>query len=622
MQELNIVELIESNPITKLSQVYNGKLLTKIQENFTGFGQQLFVSSFFCYLNYDKTMDFIIDLDNVWKWLGFSQKIDSRRLLEKHFKIDIDYKIIAPSGDGSLLNQEKPKQNGGQNKQTIMLTIKCFKSFCLKAQTKKASEIHEYYMKMEEVLQEIVEEETDELRIQLEQKDNIILEKDNALTSTKKEKRIAVEQATIAQFPLNTECIYFGTIDNTNEACEKLIKFGHTNDLSTRTLDHHKKYNNYILVAAFRVQNKVEIENLIKTYPKIKRQIRSIEVNGKNKTEIIAYDSTNFTIERLSKHIKDIIHAKTYSIDNYNRLLKQVEELENEQKELREQVEKVTKTNAKQQLETNELKELIENQKVTIESAKKENESVFQNVTYHNDLLPDDELTKSFNEFIDTMCIVHNSVEASSTEMEGQYRIWCKTKPKKETFHALKSYLDTRFKAARITKQVKDQLVHGYIGVQLKEIVYKKHSLVENDAETFAFQVCKFSPSGKILNSTLLEEYQRWKKSVNKAVCDNDMKELKEYLNSCEYVLKAVVWTDKGSNEGYYGISLKCDEYKHKQTSTTGKRVEKRELVTNILLGTWETIAKAAVAEKISASKMSISIKNKVVYDNYHYCTV
>ena len=62
MQELNIIELIESNPIAKLSQVYNGKLLNKIQENFTGFEQQLFVSSFFCYLNYDKTMDFIIDL--------------------------------------------------------------------------------------------------------------------------------------------------------------------------------------------------------------------------------------------------------------------------------------------------------------------------------------------------------------------------------------------------------------------------------------------------------------------------------------------------------------------------------------------------------------------------------
>jgi hypothetical protein len=52
--------------------------------------------------------------------------------------------------------------------------------------------------------------------------------------STKKEKQRAVEQATIAQFPLNTECIYFGTIENTNDAKESLLKFGHTNDLATR----------------------------------------------------------------------------------------------------------------------------------------------------------------------------------------------------------------------------------------------------------------------------------------------------------------------------------------------------------------------------------------------------
>ena len=48
---LNIVELIENNPITKLSSSYNGKLLTKIQEGFTDFEQQLFVSSFYGYLN-------------------------------------------------------------------------------------------------------------------------------------------------------------------------------------------------------------------------------------------------------------------------------------------------------------------------------------------------------------------------------------------------------------------------------------------------------------------------------------------------------------------------------------------------------------------------------------------
>ena len=69
MTDLNIVELIEKNPITRLSDNYNNKLLNKIKEKFTEEQQKLFVSSFYCYLNYDKNKDLVIDLDNVWKWL-------------------------------------------------------------------------------------------------------------------------------------------------------------------------------------------------------------------------------------------------------------------------------------------------------------------------------------------------------------------------------------------------------------------------------------------------------------------------------------------------------------------------------------------------------------------------
>ena len=143
MQELNIIELIEKNPITRLSHTYNSKFLNKIKEKFTGFEQQLFISSFYCYLNYDKNIDFVVDLDDIWKWLGFSQKIRAKEIIEKNFKLDIDFKTVFSIKKAVL--ETCVKKNGGQNKQTIMLTIKCFKSLCLKAQTKKASEIHEYF---------------------------------------------------------------------------------------------------------------------------------------------------------------------------------------------------------------------------------------------------------------------------------------------------------------------------------------------------------------------------------------------------------------------------------------------------------------------------------------------
>lgn len=627
MTEINIVDLIEKNPIAKLSATYNNKLLKKIQQTFTGFEQQIFVSSFYCYLNYDKTADFVIDFDDVWKWLGFKQKNNAKMLLERCFILDVDYKSASQLGEAvfeleNTLSQEnasspKRKQeekHGGQNRQIIMLTIKCFKSLCLKAQTKKASEIHDYYMKMEEVLHKTIEEETNELRLQLEQKDKTIQQNQKTIQKTKKDSQRAVEQAIVNQFPENTECIYIGTIDNTNEQKETLIKFGHTNNLGTRIQDHRKKYENFVLITAFRVQNKVEIENLIKAHTKVKRQIRSLEINGKLKTELIAYEETNFTIDRLTKIIKDIIHSKTYSIDNFNRLLKQNDELMQESAAQKQEIEQTHKTIESLKVEMNELREIIETQKASLGVLKTESQSVYQ-----NELLPEDEQTKKFAEFINTMCLVHPEVEEASTTMEGQFRIWCKTKPKKETFHALKNYLDTRFKPARISNQTKDQIVHGYIGVKLKEIVYKK-KFESSNVENFLFQVCVFSPNGKILNSTLLSEYQRWKKSLQKEISDDDMKELKDYLNASDYVLKATVWTDAGSNEGYYGIMLKTEQHKHKKTSTTGKSVEKRLKSTNDRIGTWETIAKAAEAEKMSAAKMSRSIKNNVVFnDEYYY---
>ena len=114
MTELNIVELIEKNPITKLSNNYNNKLLNKIKEKFNEEQQKLFVSSFYCYLNYDKNKDFVVDLDNVWKWLGFNQKYNAKTLLEKNFIIDNDYVNIAfvtsKAKNESNINDEKNKK--------------------------------------------------------------------------------------------------------------------------------------------------------------------------------------------------------------------------------------------------------------------------------------------------------------------------------------------------------------------------------------------------------------------------------------------------------------------------------------------------------------------------------
>ena len=261
MSNLDIVDLITKNPITKLTDTHNNKFLEKVKKNFSDNEQQIFITSFYSYLNYHKTEDYIIDLDNIWKWLGFNSKFNSIRLLEKFFILDKDYKHFA-----SHLGEAKNKGSGGHNIQKYYLNIKTFKSLCLKAQTKKADEIHEYYIKLEELIQEVLEEEATEMKNKLLIKDNEISEKNNLLKNANQDKYKTIEKTLISQFPVNTECIYFGTIDNTNEKGEKLIKFGHSNNLPLRVQDHHKTYNNFILRDVFKVHNRQEIENTIKAY--------------------------------------------------------------------------------------------------------------------------------------------------------------------------------------------------------------------------------------------------------------------------------------------------------------------------------------------------------------------
>ena len=98
---IDIVNLIESNPITKLNGNYQSKLVEKVQNTFNSYEQQMFLASFYCYLKHDKQNDFVIDLDNVWKWLGFNQKYNAKYALEKNFTINNDYKIIAPECSGA-----------------------------------------------------------------------------------------------------------------------------------------------------------------------------------------------------------------------------------------------------------------------------------------------------------------------------------------------------------------------------------------------------------------------------------------------------------------------------------------------------------------------------------------
>ena len=133
--------------------------------------EQIFMTSHYLYLQHgsDNTK-FVVDFDTVWKTVDFSRRDNAKRILEKHFIQHIDYNKLAPFSEGAILGapsncgaapllggaafSNKNLGGSGLNKENILLTVDCFKNFCMLASTPKAKEILSYYVKMENIMHE------------------------------------------------------------------------------------------------------------------------------------------------------------------------------------------------------------------------------------------------------------------------------------------------------------------------------------------------------------------------------------------------------------------------------------------------------------------------------------
>jgi hypothetical protein len=282
LDKLDIVQLIENNPLVKLSDDYKCKFIEKIQTKFTESQQKLFVASFYTYLNYNSKNDFVIDLQSIWKWLGFSRKDHCKVVLEKHFKIDIDYKIIkaAPevAGAGS-----KKLGGAGLNKEKILMNINTFKKLCLKSDTKKADEIHDYFIKMEETFQEVINEECEELRLQLT---NSKIEMTNLTESNYKDK----EKLLLDSYHMKN-VLYLIKIKTDNQL---LIKYGISYDIKQRLSDHKtligKDCDIQLIFCIESIHYQI-LEKQLEKHKKIIQNIVSYKFNDKvTYTELIKLD--------------------------------------------------------------------------------------------------------------------------------------------------------------------------------------------------------------------------------------------------------------------------------------------------------------------------------------------
>jgi phage anti-repressor protein len=300
---VDIVNLIESNPITTFSGDYQNKIVDKVKNHFTSYEQQMFLSSFYCYLKYDSKNDFVIDLDDIWKWLGFGQKVNAKRVLEKNFTINKDYKLLL-----CQLAKQATQTKGGHNKETFMLNIETFKKFCLKSETKKADEVHDYFIKLENIMFEISKENCEELKQQLQQIENI----KNKETEKKllKQKELDRDTYLLKHFANIGSIVYIIKV-KTYENGTYVVKIGESRQgVQKRYSEHKSKYEECILLDCFEVNKSKEFETFLHHHAEI-HPSKVHNLTGHEKENELFLIGMSLTYNQLIKIIND-------NIDNYN----------------------------------------------------------------------------------------------------------------------------------------------------------------------------------------------------------------------------------------------------------------------------------------------------------------
>jgi len=145
-----------------------------------------------------------------------------------------------------------------------MLNIKTFKLFCLKAGTKKADEIHDYFIKLEEILQQTIGEECIELKTQLQQI------KENNEEIQKQTQKLDREKMLLKEFGTKGALVYMIKVKSFENG-EYIVKIGESRrGVLNRYNEHKSHYEECLLLDCFSVNHSKDFEKFIHTHEKIR----------------------------------------------------------------------------------------------------------------------------------------------------------------------------------------------------------------------------------------------------------------------------------------------------------------------------------------------------------------
>lgn len=559
-KSVNFTELVK-NSNTTLSLNCESKIVDKLSEEFTEQEQQWYIANLFVYMNYHPTNDYPINLENVFKMIGFAHKKNAKRTLENNFTVDDDYKIrVLPKEQSSW---------GGSGGEEIMLNVDTFKNLCMMAKTDKGKEIRKYYVKLENIYNAIVKEELTNKQQQLEQNTKLLEDKEEELERTKKELEKTSKLKVKKWYDCEPGHTVYGFKSNESKN-NSLITIGKSRNIKQREssyMTHNQDGKMFYIRKCYNcdLTEKVLHHILDKYRCESKREWFDIP-------------------EQLATYVIDLVCD---FLDTF--------------------------IGCSEKLPEYKLKEFIQDLPVNYLDYK----MVFEEETPIQERIPEigiNENIKDYEKFLEDCCDVGiEDIFALPSEVISAYRIWSKGSRTRSSINELNNYIKSRF-------QKKDMFLANLgtrstvlIGIRPKELKFQP-----NDAnnlsmlEEFCIQECVTNYSNKINIDEFVDTYKQWLQ-IRGETWDENTQEMKKRLSKqflVEYYSSVCcIW----------GIQLKTSPPPtyHSRQNTCNKiyqiDFETKEIM-EIINGLAEASRKFSLLPEILSHK--IRYQKMFVYDN------
>jgi len=199
-----------------------GALRDLLLGEFTNDEQRQFVEDYEKYLEHgDDSTNHIVNLDDVWKSIGYKNKSSAKQHILSNYMEGEDYVL--------------------SEKETILLNVKAFQMMCLTAKTKEGRQTRLNYIKMKTIFQTYIKQTNAAIIDEMRNKSKIALEMQAKQLEHQRHHQLIESYK-------NKQCIYVFRV-NQNECEDLIVKLGQTKNIAKTLLQ--EKHKDILLMDVF-----------------------------------------------------------------------------------------------------------------------------------------------------------------------------------------------------------------------------------------------------------------------------------------------------------------------------------------------------------------------------------